>query len=245
MTRQVRPCVPSASRCVPQRKDEGASPVSPPLGGRARRDADAVGECVPIVAALYVATGGVYFGLAGVDPWDEKRDARQYAGPHRVVAHPPCQRWCALAHLNQHLHGYKIGDDGGCFKHALWAVRTFGGVLEHPAYSIAWTHFGLPRPQHGGWKRDMFDGGWVCEVSQVAYGHRARKRTWLYAFGVEPQPLQWKVGGATAKVSRLRRPKKGGGYVPDSYRNGMRVEDGESKATPLGFRDALLAIARL
>ena len=31
------------------------------------------------IAALFVATGGVYFGLPGVDPWDEARDARLYA----------------------------------------------------------------------------------------------------------------------------------------------------------------------
>lgn len=45
------------------------------------------------VAAIYVQTGGSYFGLPGVDPWDEARDARRYAGPWPVVAHPPCQRW--------------------------------------------------------------------------------------------------------------------------------------------------------
>ena len=33
-----------------------------------------------VIAALYVATGGCYFGLDGVDPWDEARDARLYAG---------------------------------------------------------------------------------------------------------------------------------------------------------------------
>lgn len=32
------------------------------------------------VAALYVQTGGSYFRLPDVDPWDEGRDARAYAG---------------------------------------------------------------------------------------------------------------------------------------------------------------------
>ena len=46
-----------------------------------------------VIAALYVQTGGAYFDLPNVDPWDEQRDAREYKGPHPVVAHPPCQRW--------------------------------------------------------------------------------------------------------------------------------------------------------
>ncbi len=33
------------------------------------------------VAALYVQRGGVYWDLPDVDPWDEERDARRYAGP--------------------------------------------------------------------------------------------------------------------------------------------------------------------
>lgn len=45
------------------------------------------------IAALFVATGGCYFGLPGIDPWDKARDARLYAGPWPVVAHPPCERW--------------------------------------------------------------------------------------------------------------------------------------------------------
>ena len=47
----------------------------------------------PSVAALFVEDGGAYFGLPHVDPWPESRDARAYAGPLPVVAHPPCQRW--------------------------------------------------------------------------------------------------------------------------------------------------------
>jgi hypothetical protein len=29
-----------------------------------------------MIAALYVETCGTYFGVAGVDPWDQARDAR-------------------------------------------------------------------------------------------------------------------------------------------------------------------------
>jgi len=98
------------------------------------------------VAALYVETNGVYYGLPDVDPWDEARDARLYAGPWPVVAHPPCARWSRTAALTEAWFGYKRGEDDGCFEAALTAVRTFGGVLEHPAYTAAWSRFGLPRP---------------------------------------------------------------------------------------------------
>ncbi|HEX2612685.1 MAG TPA: hypothetical protein VHO02_03720, partial [Fibrobacteria bacterium] len=78
------------------------------------------------VAALYVDPRGPYPSMPGVECWDEKRDARNYAGPHPVVAHPPCGRWCAMARLNESRWGAKVGDDGGCFEAALRAVRTNG-----------------------------------------------------------------------------------------------------------------------
>ena len=46
-----------------------------------------------MIAALYVMRDGCYYGMPDVDPWDEERDARLYAGPYAVVAHPPCERW--------------------------------------------------------------------------------------------------------------------------------------------------------
>jgi hypothetical protein len=177
------------------------------------------------VAALYVQRGGIYYGLDDVDPWDEERDARTYAGPWPVVAHPPCARWCQLAGLVEARYGYKRGEDCGMFAAALEAVRLWGGVLEHPAYSTAWPAHGLPAPHREGWQRTIC-GGWVCHVEQGHYGHRARKATWLYAHGInEPPPMMWgksKVRG----VSWCRLSKR------------------ERAATPTAFRDVLLDIAR-
>jgi hypothetical protein len=156
-----------------------------------------------MVAALYVQTGGGYFGLPDVDPWDARRDARRYPGPFSVVAHPPCERWCrfapmaaqrAAAHPQAALPGLappkEIGDDEGCFEAALAALHRWGGVLEHPASSYAWAAYGLAKPPKAGWARS--GAGWVCEVSQGQYGHRADKLTWLYYVGqVEPPALRW------------------------------------------------------
>ena len=65
------------------------------------------------VAALYVEPDGAYIGLPGVDPWDERRDARTYAGPHPVVAHPPCQRWGRFWHgSTRKPHQFKLHNLG-------------------------------------------------------------------------------------------------------------------------------------
>jgi hypothetical protein len=204
-----------------------------------------------MIAALYVQTNGVYYGLPDVDPWDENRDARLYDGPWPVVAHPPCARWSRLAGFTEHRFGLKRGDDGGCFAAALNAVRRFGGVLEHPAYSKAWDHFGLPEPLwREGWTGGTC-GGWSCYVEQGRYGLPVKKATWLYAYGCELPELQWGytpdgdgvgVGGIDAWRDRF------GGRCDqwlkaDGPRH-RRTHAGQTSKTPPAFRDALLEMAR-
>lgn len=203
------------------------------------------------VAALFVQTGGCYFGLPGVDPWDEARDARKYAGPHPVVAHPPCQRWGKMwfgQPLTVKRTGVrkKLGDDGGCFEAALYAVRLYGGILEHPEGSHAWAHFGLNEPlRYGGWIMADFHGGWTCRVEQGRYGHYARKPTWLYAAGVVLPELDWGVSEpkydpkviermGLARAKRLGEVGARGGGKDSTPRI----------STPEPFRDLLLGIAR-
>lgn len=192
-----------------------------------------------MIAALYVETGGAYFDLEGVDPWDEPRDARRYEGPHPVVAHPPCQRWGAMAKVNYIRWGgdhNRPGNDGGCFESALSSVRRWGGVLEHPAATRAWATYGLAKPIGTGWSKCL-DGGWVCEVWQSAYGHRANKATWLYAFGMDnPPPLRWERPRGTHQVGFQDQRGKAA--------NKPTLRPKEAAATPLAFRDALISIAR-
>jgi hypothetical protein len=69
---------------------------------------DCQGETRTVIAALFVATNGPYFGLPDVDPWDVTRDARTYPGPHPVVAHPPCQLCVNFAHLNFKRYGEEL-----------------------------------------------------------------------------------------------------------------------------------------
>lgn len=190
-----------------------------------------------MIAALFVQRGGVYWDLPGVELWDEARDARRYPGPHPVVAHPPCSRWCRLAGLVEARWGHKRGDDGGCFAAALDAVRRWGGVLEHPAYSDAFAAFDLPRPsRHGGWQRG-FCGGWSCHVEQGRYGHPAKKATWLYGHGVELPSLRWgSVPDTTPSMVSWCRNHS------DDPR--PRIGKRAASATPPAFRDVLIDMAR-
>lgn len=201
-----------------------------------------------MVAALYVQTNGCYFGLPDVDPWDVTRDARKYAGPHPVVAHPPCERWGRYwgGGPNPRAARHELGSDGGCLAAALAAVRKFGGIFEHPADSRAWSHFGLNSPpREGRWIAADFFGGWTCCVEQGHYGHRAQKATWLYACGVELPDLRWGHSNARGRIDEsfastaARRLARAAGIPPVK-----RIAERERAATPLPFRDLLLSIAR-
>lgn len=203
------------------------------------------------VAALYVQSGGAYFNLPNIEPWDEARDARSYKGPHPVIAHPPCQRWGKMwmgSPLVVKRTGVRKvkGDDGGCFKSALAAVRKFGGVLEHPWGSHAWPHFGLNvPPRHGGWIAADFNGGWTCCVEQGRYGHYARKPTLLLAYGCELPDLDWGVGEhripqwAIDKYG-LKRARRIGEL---SFKGGG-VDSGPRIGTPDAFREILITMAQ-
>jgi hypothetical protein len=120
-------------------------------------------------------------------------------------------------------------------------VRLFGGVLEHPAYSLAWPHFGLPRPVNKEqWSQPDTHGGRSIHVEQGHYGHRARKGTYLYAVGTAYPDLPRGKSTSTCWVSSLGR--SGSGH--SSVCRGSRLSCAEAKATPPAFRVLLLRLAR-
>jgi hypothetical protein len=193
------------------------------------------------VVALYVEKGGVYFGLDGVDPWDEERDARTYAGPWPVVAHPPCERWGRYATKN----GALEGDDAGCFAKALESVRRWGGVLEHPAGSRAWKYFKLIRPEAKGWTSAGDGCGWTCRIEQGKYRHKARKPTWLYACGIFNLPsLRWGKGEPKPLPTCSINSAIARGVSPSKVGDVALLSREQRRATPLEFRDLLISIAR-
>lgn len=190
-----------------------------------------------MLAVLFAEKNGCYSELPFVDLWDRDRDARNYNGSLPVIAHPPCQLWGALANVNYSRWGgehNKPGNDGGCFEFALNAVRRCGGVLEHPATSRAFVKYGI-KPNGMGWQQ-VIDRGWVCEVWQSAYGHRARKATWLYYVGSQPPlDLNWERKPGTHQIGCQDQRGKD--------RNKPTLNKTEANATPKNFRNELVVLA--
>jgi hypothetical protein len=191
------------------------------------------------IAALYVHPNGPYYGNEQIDPWGfPYLDAREYIGPYPVIVHPPCKRW------GKYWSGgpsskvkYKVGDDDGCFKHALWAVRSFGGILEHPEGSKAWEYFGLIKPKrYSSWiKSDAF--GYSCYVEQCNYGHKARKPTWLYAVNTALLSVNNSQGTFTHVIDNYYYKKYG-------VQSCKRLSEFDRLATPSLFSNLLLSLAQ-
>jgi hypothetical protein len=162
----------------------------------------------PRIAALYVDTArGPYARLQGVDCWGfaarngkqrdlfaPTRDARQYSGPYPVIAHPPCGPW------GRFWWNYKGGEGAKeCGPRAIEQVRACGGVLEHPAESGLWKACGLLSPG----EIDAH-GGTTLAVQQCDWGHKARKRTWLYIVGCQVPPMPPPASPTHVMVRLLR-----------------------------------------
>ena len=190
-----------------------------------------------MISALFVQENGCYWNKENIDAWDIKRDARLYDLNNPVIAHPPCQLWGALAFVNYKRWGgehNKPENDGGCFESALNSVNRCGGVLEHPAKSRAFEKYGLKKPIGTGWKKSGI--GYVCEVWQSAYGHKANKATWLYYVGNKPPfELNWNRQKGSHQVGfHDQRGKE---------KNKPTLSKKEANATPLEFRDMLIKLA--
>lgn len=177
------------------------------------------------VAALYVDPRGPYPKL--VEHWyDEARDARTYAGPWPIVAHPPCGPWGRL-------YRFCTKQPAECGPIAVAQVRRFGGVLEHPADSALWPAAEMSRPGRG----PDAHGGLTYPVNQVSWGHPCRKSTWLYVVGVRPMRVigSLREGGTPTHCIASSRPAGSG--LPELSRKWERA------ITPVAFAEWLLELA--
>jgi hypothetical protein len=110
------------------------------------------------VAALWVATGGVYTRFGNqVEVWDLAANARRYHGLAPIVAHPPCGPWGKYASRSRES---KV--DGLL---ALYMLHWYGGVVEQPASSKLFRY--------------QCPCAWRTTGPQSSWGHRAEKQTHL------------------------------------------------------------------
>lgn len=186
-----------------------------------------MGRVHPEVAVLFARRDSTYKSLANCDVYDIDRDARTFPGGLPVVAHPPCRAWARLRAFAKPRPGEK--------ELAVWAVdqvRRWGGVLEHPASSSLWAAMGLPL----GRQVDEY-GGFTLSVDQSWWGHKARKKTWLYIVGVSPEeipPIPISFDAITHTIASSSRSKH---KLPE-------VTKSEREATPPAFAEWLVELAK-
>lgn len=197
------------------------------------------------VAALFVISDGCYSEIPKVELYDIIRDAKTYRGPYPVIAHPPCARW------GRYWSGgpfrkkrYLLGDDAGSFAFSLFAVRTWGGVIEHPEASHAFKYYGLPKPDYnGGWTEPDSYGGRSCCVAQGHYGHSAQKMTWLYAVLKSYPKLKW---GRCKGLARLDDGYHSKEERARSIKRGVlqRLSKRQRQLTPKVFANVLVGMVK-
>jgi hypothetical protein len=187
------------------------------------------------VSVLFVCYGSAYKAMQGVATYGLPfRDARAYRGGTPIVAHPPCRAWSTLKAFAKPPPGERWL--------AVWSVlqlRRNGGVLEHPKGSSLWRRMNLPEPYQ---EPDAW-GGWTMEVDQFHWGHKARKRTWLYIVGTYDVPaVPYRAGGPTHVIDRPGRARKN--EQPNSAAKKPWCSHAEREQTPPAFARWLVEVAR-
>lgn len=183
------------------------------------------------VPVLFCESDSIYKDLKGrnrvqlCDVYDKDRNALNYDGRAAAIYHPPCRLWSRLK-------GLSTADESEKYL-ALWSVRMVqmtGGILEHPADSALWRTCNLPTPG----SIDQY-GGFTIVIDQFHFGHKARKRTWLYIVGIKPNDLALRYkpipGAPKYWLGHNKRP----GRKPP-------MPQKEHSATPLRFAKYLVKI---
>ena len=179
-----------------------------------------------MVSVLFCMKDSIYNSFDFADVYDIERNALTFDFSTPVVCHPPCRKWSRL-------RGFSNAPDSEkeLAFFALRAVRQCGGVLEHPYKSLFWKAAKLPI----GGEIDEF-GGFSIDVDQFWWGHKARKRTWLYISGIERKnlpPFPLRFDAVTHKV---------GGSKTTGY--GLKeISKSERNITPYPFCEWLLSVA--
>lgn len=131
------------------------------------------------VDVYFVSNRSNYKKVPGFNCFDEKRNALLYPPKSVSIYHPPCRLFSKLRHFSTAPVSEKF------LAHwAMYYVRVYGGIVEHPYDSQLWKIYGFN--QVG--KVDEFGGFWYI-IDQHWFGFPTRKRTGLYIVGCNPSQL--------------------------------------------------------
>lgn len=181
------------------------------------------------ITVLFCQDDSIYKKLNGrnrvslCEVYDEKRNALNYTGHAAAIYHPPCRLWSRM-------RKFSTADENEKYL-AVWSVRKvqqLGGILEHPGSSLLFDVCQLPKPG----SKDEF--GFTIEVDQFHFGHKARKRTWLYIVGLpmnHPLLFYKFIPGAPKYV-----------VSTSSNNNKLELNSYERSATPKKFAKWLVKI---
>jgi len=191
------------------------------------------------IAALFVMEDSIYKSMPGVDCYDIHRDAWSFPGGMPVVAHPPCRTWGRLKHFATAAppHEHSLGP---------WSidqVRKFGGVVEHPNGSSLFAECGVHKPT----KLNLPDkhGGYLIQISQYWWGHKAEKKTLLYICGCpysKLPPIPFRDGRPKYCVGSFKL--NGSGNIRSTYGEQKPVSKKDRLHTPPAFAKWLIETAR-
>ncbi len=182
------------------------------------------------VAVLFAREDSIYYSFSECDVWDKVRDATNYAGSNPIVAHPPCRGWGRMRAFAKPAIG-----ELDLARFAVKEIRRVGGVLEHPEGSQLWKDMNLPSPG----STDSF-GGFTVVVNQFDFGHKARKRTWLYICGCTLGDLpafQLRLGEPEYVVAKSRGITSGKDKRPE-------ISKADRERTPVEFAKWLIQVAQ-
>jgi hypothetical protein len=182
------------------------------------------------VAILFAMEKSIYHQYAECDVYDKRRNALSFNGGLPVVAHPPCRAWGRLRSFAKPEPGEK---ELAFF--AVDMVRKYGGVLEHPESSKLWEEANLPF----GLNKDEY-GGWTLKVDQFWWGHKARKKTWLYICGIERNQVSYPLCFDAIQYTVSTTMHRGRKYFKPKKSISVR----DRSATPKLFAEWLINLAK-
>lgn len=143
-----------------------------------------------MISVLCANKDSIYKTFPDLDVWDAARNAYNFTGENRIIAHPPCQQWSRLKRFAKDNESEK-----GLAWFCLEMVLQNGGVLEHPSGSSFFAAAGIPKSK-------------IYSIDQHWFGFPCRKRTYLFFHKCKPIEYKLRFDAIEKKVDQLHSSRR-------------------------------------